>query len=73
LAHEFAALNAELTMPTRFLRGAENRTFSEPLAREMTTQFPCVAGFHAIARGRLFFYLEHPDEVATRIEAFVRH
>jgi haloalkane dehalogenase len=69
---EFKTLHAELTMPTLFVWGAGDQTFPEPLARQMATQFPRVAGFHSIANGKLFFYDEQPAEVAAHIERFAR-
>ena len=68
---EFRKLHAELTMPTLFIWGADDPTFPEPLAREMATQFPRVAGFHSIAAGKLFFYEEQPGEVAGLIAGFL--
>jgi len=58
-------------MPTLFIWGANDPTFPEPLARKMATQFPNVAGFHALADAKLFFYEEHPLEVARLIDRFV--
>jgi pimeloyl-ACP methyl ester carboxylesterase len=68
---EFSTLHAGLTMPTLFLWGADDPTFPEPPARVMATQFPKFAGFHSIPRGKLFYYLEQPDEVAAHIRDFV--
>jgi pimeloyl-ACP methyl ester carboxylesterase len=69
---EFKELHRRLTMPTLFIWGANDPTFPEPAAREMMTQFPHVAGFHSIAKAKLFFYEEHPQEVARRIERFLQ-
>jgi haloalkane dehalogenase len=69
---EFKELHRRLTMPTLFIWGANDPTFPEPLAREMMTQFPQVAGFHSIAKAKLFFYEEHPQEVARLIEGFLQ-
>lgn len=69
---EFKELHRHLTMPTLFIWGANDPTFPEPAAREMMTQFPHVAGFHSIAKAKLFFYEEHPQEVARRIERFLQ-
>ena len=41
------------------------------LRRDMVAQFPNVAGFHSIANAKLFFYEEHPEEVARLIDRFV--
>jgi haloalkane dehalogenase len=64
---EFSGLHAQLTMPTLFIWGADDPTFPEPLAREMSTQLPNVAGFHSVPNAKLFFHEEHPVEVAARI------
>lgn len=68
---EFKHLHRELTMRTLFIWGADDPTFPEPRAREMASQFPDVAGFHSIARAKLFFYEEHPQEVARLIARFL--
>ena len=65
---EFRRLHRELRMPTTFVWGADDPTFPEPLAREMATQFPHVAAFHSIARAKLFWYLEHPRELARCVQ-----
>jgi pimeloyl-ACP methyl ester carboxylesterase len=69
---EFKTLHGQLTMPTLFIWGANDQIFPELKAREMITQFPHVAGFHSIANAKLFFYEEHPQEVARLIEGFLR-
>jgi haloalkane dehalogenase len=69
---EFKQLHRRLTMPTLFIWGADDPTFPEPAAREMMTQFPQVAGFHSIAKAKLFFYEEHPQEVARLIEGLLQ-
>jgi pimeloyl-ACP methyl ester carboxylesterase len=69
---EFKTLHGQLAMPTLFIWGANDAVFPEPQARAMVTQFPHVAGFHAIANAKLFFYEEHPQEVAQLIERFVQ-
>jgi len=68
---EFRRLHQQLAIPTLFIWGANDPTFPEPRAREMATQFPQVAGFHSIANAKLFFYEEHPQEVARLIERFL--
>jgi len=68
---EFRHLHRQLAMPTLFIWGADDPTFPEPLARGMVTQFPKVAGFHALAKAKLFLYEEHPHEVAQLIAGFV--
>ena len=69
---EFKKLHRQLAMPTLFIWGANDPIFPEPRAREMVTQFPQVAGFHSIANAKLFFYEEHPQEVARLIERFLQ-
>ena len=68
---EFETLHGQLTLPTLFLWGADDPTFPEPRAREMVAQFPNVAGFQSIPKGKLFVHEEHPQEVAGRIERFL--
>jgi len=68
---EFKDLHRQLTMPTLFIWGADDPTFPEPMARAMATQFPNVAGFHAVPNAKLFFYEEHPQEVARLIDRFL--
>jgi pimeloyl-ACP methyl ester carboxylesterase len=68
---QFAELHRQLAMPTLFLWGADDPTFPEPRARAMLPQFPNVAGFHAFTDAKLFFYEEHPREVASRIARFL--
>ena len=68
---EFKTLHRELALPTLFIWGADDPTFPEPRAREMLAQFPNVAGFHSIANAKLFFYEEHPQEVARLIDRFL--
>lgn len=69
---EFKELHRQLAMPTLLIWGANDPIFPEAKAREMITQFPHVAGFHSIASAKLFFYEEHPQEVARLIERFLR-
>jgi pimeloyl-ACP methyl ester carboxylesterase len=69
---EFKTLHGQLTMPTLFIWGANDRTFPEPRARDMLAQFPNVTGFHSVARAKLLVYEEHPQEVARLIEAFLQ-
>ena len=68
---EFKTLHYELTMPTLFIWGADDPTFPEARAREMLPQFPNLAGFHPVADAKLFFYEEHPQEVARLIGGFL--
>ena len=69
---EFRTLHGRLAMPTLFIWGADDPTFPEPRARDMVSQFPNVAGFHAVSNAKLFFYEEHPEEVAALIDRFLR-
>ena len=69
---EFKKLHQQLAIPTLFIWGANDPTFPEPRAREMMTQFPQVTAFQSIANAKLFFYEEHPQEVARLIERFLR-
>ena len=69
---EFKELHRQLDLPTLFIWGANDAIFPEPQARAMTAQFPQVAGFHSIANAKLFFYEEHPQEVAQLIERFAQ-
>lgn len=68
---EFETLHRKLDMPTLFIWGADDPTFPEPTARAMVGQFPKAAGFHTIANAKLFFYEEHPLEVARLIDRFL--
>ena len=67
----FERLHSELTMPTLLIWGADDPTFPEPRARDMATQLANVAGFYSIPNAKLFFYEEHPAEVARLIEEFL--
>jgi len=68
---EFETLHRRLEMPTLFVWGADDPTFPEPRARAMVPQFPNVAGFHSVPDAKLFFYEEHPEEVARLVADFV--
>ena len=68
---EFQTLHGRLGMPVLFIWGAADPTFPEHRARQMLPQFPNVAGFHSVRDAKLFFYEEHPDEVAALIARFV--
>ena len=68
---EFKTLHGQLAMPTLFIWGADDPIFPEPKAREMLPQFPQVAGFHSVANAKLFFYEEHPQQVAQLIEGLL--
>jgi len=68
---EFKKLHGDLAIPTLFIWGANDPTFPESMAREMVSQFPNVAAFHAVANAKLFVYEEHPREVAGLIDRFL--
>ncbi len=68
----FNDLHRQLAMPTLFIWGADDPTFPEPRAREMAERFPHVRGFHSVPNAKLFFYEEHPREVARLIDQFVQ-
>ena len=61
----FAELHRKLTMPVALVWGAADPTFPETTARAMTSQFPTVAGFHSIPRGKLFIQEEFPDQLGA--------
>jgi haloalkane dehalogenase len=69
---QFKTLHRQLAIPTLFIWGTNDPTFPEPAAREMIAQFPQVVGFHPIANAKLFFYEEHPQEVAALIKRFLQ-
>ena len=69
---EFKLLHRQLAMPTLFIWGADDGFFPEAEARAMLAQFAHVAGFHSIAKAKLFFYEEHPRQVAELIGRFVQ-
>lgn len=68
---QFEDLHRQLTMPTLFVWGADDPTFPEARARAMVPQFPNVAGFHVVRDAKLFFYEEHPAEVAGIVARFL--
>jgi pimeloyl-ACP methyl ester carboxylesterase len=61
----FAQLHGKLTMPVSFVWGAADPTFPEARARAISSQFPNVAGFETIPRGKLFIQEEFPDQLAA--------
>lgn len=63
----FAELHSQLTMPVTFLWSAADPTFPEATARAMAAQFPNVAGFMPVPKGKLFFYEEYPEMVAELV------
>jgi pimeloyl-ACP methyl ester carboxylesterase len=60
----FRELHGKLSMPVGFLWGAADPTFPEETARAMASQFPNVANFWSIPRGKLLVHEEQPDTVA---------
>jgi haloalkane dehalogenase len=60
----FRELHGSLSMPVGFLWGAADPTFPEETARAMASQFPNVAHFWSIPKGKLFVQEEQPDTVA---------
>jgi len=68
---EFMHLHRQLAMRTLFVWGADDPTFPIPIARQMLSQFPNVAGFHAVANAKLLVHAEQPQEVAALIERFL--
>ena len=67
----FSELHGKLSMPVAFLWGAADPTFPEAAARAMASQFPNVAHFWSIPRGKLFVQEEQPDTVAERVIEFL--
>ncbi|HUI26551.1 MAG TPA: alpha/beta hydrolase [Candidatus Kryptonia bacterium] len=67
----FRELHGKLTMPVAFLWAAADPTFPEPTARAMTSQFPNVAHFWSIPKGKLFVQEEQPDAVAKLVIEFL--
>jgi len=61
----FAELHGKLAMPVSFVWGAADPTFPEARARAMASQFPKVACFHSIPRGKLFIQEEFPEQLAA--------
>jgi pimeloyl-ACP methyl ester carboxylesterase len=60
-----------LSMPVAFLWAAADPTFPEATARAMASQFPNVAHFWSIPKGRLFVHEEQPDRVAELVIEFL--
>jgi haloalkane dehalogenase len=67
----FAELHGKLSMPVAFLWAAADPTFPEPIARAMASQFPNVAHFWSIPKGKLFVQEEQPDRVAELLTEFL--
>ena len=66
----FRELHGKLSMPVAFVWGAADPTFPEAIARAMVPQFPNVAGFWSIPKGKLFIQEEFPDQVAEPLTRF---
>jgi len=67
----FRELHGKLSMPVAFVWGAADPTFPEATARAMAEQFPHVAHFWSIPRGKLFVHEEQPDKVAALVIEFL--
>ncbi len=67
----FVELHGKLSMPVAFLWGAADPTFPEKTARAMASQFPNVAHFWSIPKGKLFVHEEQPDTVAELVIEFL--
>ena len=67
----FVELHGKLSMPVAFLWGAADPTFPEETARAMASQFPNVACFRSIPKGKLFVHEEQPDTVAELVIEFL--
>jgi len=67
----FKELHAKLSMPVAFVWGAADPTFPEENARAMASQFPNVAHFWSIPKGKLFVQEEQPDTVAKLLIEFL--
>lgn len=67
----FRELHGKLSMPVAFLWGAADPTFPEATARAMASQFPNVAHFWSIPKGKLFVHEEQPDTVAQLLIKFL--
>ena len=69
----FAELHGKLTMPVSFVWGAADPTFPESRAHVMASQFPNIACFHSIPRGKLFLQEEFPEQLAaSTLDALAR-
>jgi len=68
----FADLHGKLSMPVAFLWGAADPTFPEEAARAMVSQFPNVARFQSIPKGKLFVQEEQPDMLAELVIEFLK-
>jgi haloalkane dehalogenase len=68
---EFKELHRRLTMPVAFIWGAADPTFPETIARAMVAQFPHVAHFWSIPKGKLLVHEEQPDTVAELLIRFL--
>jgi len=67
----FRKLHKDLAMPVGFVWGAADPTFPEERARAMASQFPNVAQFRSIPKGKLFLHEEFPDAVGKAITDFL--
>jgi pimeloyl-ACP methyl ester carboxylesterase len=67
----FRELHGKLSMPVAFLWATADPTFPEPIARAMASQFPNVAHFWSLPKGKLFVQEEQPDMVAKLVTEFL--
>jgi haloalkane dehalogenase len=67
----FAELHGQLSMPVAFVWGAADPTFPEVTARAMASQFPNVATFRSIPKGKLLVHEEQPNTVAQLVTEFL--
>lgn len=67
----FIELHGKLSMPVAFVWGAADPTFPGKTARAMASQFPNVAHFWSIPKGKLFVHEEQPDAVAELLIEFL--
>jgi haloalkane dehalogenase len=68
----FEQRHAEIRARVLFIWGRDDRTFPEPLGREMAKQLPGRAGFESIPATRLLPHEEKPEEVARLTRSFLR-
>ncbi len=67
----FSELHGKLTMSVAFFWGVEDPTFPVETARAMVSQFPNVAGFHAIPGAKLLVQEEQPEVLAAGLGEFL--
>ena len=67
----FRELHGKLSMPVAFVWAAADPTFPEETARAMASQFPNVAHFWSIPKGKLFVQEERPEAVTELVIKFL--